>query len=237
MLTVTESESKSRGIFSFLTTNTFSPHMPSNSALETHPDYKQYHNNSESQSQLDWHILCHFLPANVKGFPRTGKNWSRRYPVPAETRRFSLCNLIPGDLYSVPWVQKQVEAPTKQDCFRCWSQISKQNSDHPLSHRRCCTLHTLGQKQKLSIETGDKTIKPLSYYCIKWRKIKEYNNTWMTYFPWHRHEDDTDTGRSGISALPLFCRPYCAKVETGVVNRNFILKPKKRKKCHLCGYP
>ena len=63
-----------------------------------------------------------------------------------------------------------------------------------------------------------KIIKPPA---IKQQKI--INNAWMTDFPGHRHEDDVHTGKSGASAW-LFCRPCCARVEIGVVNRNFILK-------------
>ena len=46
----------------------------------------------------------------------------------------------------------------------------------------------------------------------------------MTYFLWHRHEDDNAAGKSGVSVRPLLCRLCCARVENGVVNRNLILK-------------
>ena len=69
------------------------------------------------------------------------------------------------------------------------------------------------------LETAEKTSK---LPAIEQQKIKEHNNAWMTDFPWHRHEDDVDTGKSGISAWP-YCRPCCARVQTGVGNRNFIL--------------
>ena len=36
--------------------------------------------------------------------------------------------------------------------------------------------------------------------AIQRQKTKEYNNAWMTDFPGHRHEDDVDTGKSGVSA-------------------------------------
>ena len=42
----------------------------------------------------------------------------------------------------------------------------------------------------------------------------------MAYFLWHRHENDIYTEKSGISALPSLCRPCCARVETGMGNRN-----------------
>ena len=53
----------------------------------------------------------------VKCFPSTGKKYSRRYQVPAETERFVWS-------YSVPWVLKQVETPAKQDHFQ-WCSASK----------------------------------------------------------------------------------------------------------------
>ena len=67
-----------------------------------------------------------------------------------------------------------------------------------------------------------KTIKPPA---IKRQKIN--NNAWMTDFHGYRHEGDVHTGKSGVSAWP-FCRLCCARVETGVVNRNFILKRGRR---------
>ena len=37
-------------------------------------------------------------------------------------------------------------------------------------------------------------------------------------------EDDADTRKSGVSVWPMFCRPCCARVETRVGNRKYILK-------------
>ena len=58
--------------------------------------------------------------------------------------------------------------------------------------------------------------------------IKEYNNGWMTDFPGHRHEDDTDTGKSGISVQTSFCRPCCARMETWCGEQNKIFKKRKK---------
>ena len=57
---------------------------------------------------------------------------------------------------------------------------------------------------------------------IKWHKIKEDSNACMPDFLWHRHEDNVDTGKWGVSAWPSFCRPRCAMVYTGLVNINLI---------------
>ena len=34
----------------------------------------------------------------------------------------------------------------------------------------------------------------------------------MTEFSWHRHEDDANTGKSGVPVWPSFSRQSCAKV-------------------------
>ena len=75
---------------------------------------------------------------------------------------------------------------------------------------------------KETIGMAEKNIKP--HLLIKWQKMKRYNNACMTDFPWHRREDDVDTGKSGVSAWPLFCKPCCAKMQTREVNRNLISK-------------
>ena len=48
-----------------------------------------------------------------------------------------------------------------------------------------------------TLETAEKTIKPPA---IKRQKIKEDNYACRKDFAWHRHEDDVDTGKSGVSA-------------------------------------
>ena len=73
-----------------------------------------------------------------------------------------------------------------------------------------------------TLEMAKKTIKPPA---IKRQKIN--NNAWMTDFHGYRHEGDVHTGKSGVSAWP-FCRLCCARVETGVVNRNVIWKRGRR---------
>ena len=48
-----------------------------------------------------------------------------------------------------------------------------------------------------TLGTAEKTIKPPA---IKRQKIKEDNNACRKDFAWHRHEDDVDIGKSGVSA-------------------------------------
>ena len=74
--------------------------------------------------------------------------------------------------------------------------------------------HLLQRKKPL------KRLRKPSNHRLLSDKIKEYINTWMTDFLWRMHEADVDTEKSGISMRPSFCRPYCAMVETGVVNKN-----------------
>ena len=40
---------------------------------------------------------------------------------------------------------------------------------------------------------AEKTIKPPA------ASVKEYNNAWMTDFPWYRHQDEADTAKAGVS--------------------------------------
>ena len=61
---------------------------------------------------------------------------------------------------------------------------------------------------KETIGMAGKNIKP---HLLR-QKMKQYNNACMTDFPWHRREDDVDTGKSGVSAWPLFCKPCCAEM-------------------------
>ena len=80
---------------------------------------------------------------------------------------------------------------------------------------------SLSASNEETLETAEKTIKPTA---IKQQKRKEYDNTWMTDFAWHRHEHNSDTEKSDVSAWPSFCRPCCARVETGVGKTKLFLK-------------
>ena len=51
-----------------------------------------------------------------------------------------------------------------------------------------------------------KRLRKLSNHQLLRKKIKEYNNACMINFPWHRHEDEVDTAKFGVSAWPSFCR-------------------------------
>ena len=49
---------------------------------------------------------------------------------------------------------------------------------------------SLSASNEETLEMAGKSIKQPA---TKGQKIKEYNNTRMTDFPWHRHEDNADT--------------------------------------------
>ena len=94
--------------------------------------YQYYH---YAEPLLDWQLAyCCFLPVNVSLAP---VKKSCRYQIPAETERFvTVC--VTCWRFSVHWVQKQVEALAKQDCFQCWSASKTMNA---LSHQKPYMSH------------------------------------------------------------------------------------------------
>ena len=84
---------------------------------------------------------------------------------------------------------------------------SRSNCISMVQSFRSCPVTIKSNKE---IEVAQKT-KPLA---IKWQKIKLFYKAWMTDLPWHKHQDDTDTGKSGISAWPLLCWPCWDRMET-----------------------
>ena len=84
---------------------------------------------------------------------------------------------------------------------------SRSNCISMVQSFRSCPVTIKSNKE---IEVAQKT-KPLA---IKWQKIKLFYKAWMTDLPWHKHQDDTDTGKSGISVWPLLCWPCWDRMET-----------------------
>ena len=84
-----------------------------------------------SEPLLDWHTLVF----TGKCFACTGKN------VTGTKYGLNWALFVTCWRYSVSWVQKHMEAPTKQDRFRCWSASKTMNAD-----TRCCMRHMLEVK-------------------------------------------------------------------------------------------